>query len=446
MATTLQQLLDDLTDRITAPTPATTIEDVAGALSHLGRALAGLVHDGLTPGASQRQRTTADLGAACVTAGGLWPRAGGPLIDLAGAAADLVGRDRDIMGRSHRWAVTVELAAVADHCARLGHRMLPRAAVTELTAVRRLAAATERDAQAKPPTASGVVVLDRLVPPLDLPRAGVEVTPLDAAAALVAAVERAQRAESLSLRDFRAAVAAAEITSRYAAAVVAATAGEKAEPPLVAAVAWQLAGRISMACEDGHPGGPRDPRGVVSWARTLADALRADLGSHVDTTAFRDRDDFSHVLSRVRQVTNQMPVIADQLAAAVGRWSRTGQLFVDARELPPMDDMPEQRIHDVISGRYVEARGSDLDHLRHVVHQAGVLSTALAVALNRATPAGPTVQRHLTSAHASQLRAPGAAQELLSHANDVAQAVAHFRSPRVKINSPASGTGGTVPY
>ena len=446
MATTLQQLLDDLTDRTTAPTPATTIEDVTGALSHLGRALVGLVHDGLTPGASQRQRTTADLGAACVVAGRLWPRADGPLTDLAGAAADLVGRDRDIMGRSHRWAVTVELAEAADHCARLGNRLLPQAAVTELTAVRSLAAATERDAQAEPPTASGAVVLDRLVPPQVLPSAGVEVTALDSAAALIAAVDRAQEAESLSLRDFRAAVAAAEITSRYAAAVVAAAAGEEAEPPLVAAAAWQLAGRLSMAFVDGQAGGPSDRRSVVSWARALADALHADLGSHADIAAFRDREDLSPVLKRVEQVANQMPVIADQLATAVGRWSRTGQLFVHARDLRPVDDMPDQRVHDVISGRYVEARGSDLDHLRHVVRQAGALSTALAVALNRATPPGPTLQRHLTSAYASQLRAPGSAQQLLSHANDVAQAVAHFRSPRMKFNPSAPGTGGPVPY
>jgi hypothetical protein len=137
VATTLQQLLDALTDRATAPAASTTIEDVTGALVHLGRALTGLTDDGLTPADSPRQRTATALGAACVTAGGLWPRTGGPLTDLAGAAADLVGRDRPVLGRGHRWAVTVELAEVTDHCARLASRLLPQAAVAEMSAVRR---------------------------------------------------------------------------------------------------------------------------------------------------------------------------------------------------------------------------------------------------------------------------------------------------------------------
>ena len=128
MATTLQQLLDGLTERATEPQPSATIEDVTGAVAHLGRALTGLAHDGLTPGDSMRQRTVTELAAACAAAGGLWPHTGGPLTDLAGAAADLVGRDRAVMGRSHRWAVTVEVAEAADHCARLGRRVLPQAA------------------------------------------------------------------------------------------------------------------------------------------------------------------------------------------------------------------------------------------------------------------------------------------------------------------------------
>ena len=54
-------------------------------------------------------------------------------------------------------------------------------------------------------------------------------TVLDAAAGLLAALDRAQRADDLTLRDFRAAVAAAELTSRYAA-VVAGQTGRDAGP------------------------------------------------------------------------------------------------------------------------------------------------------------------------------------------------------------------------
>src|SRR4051794_15925679 len=143
VATTLQQLLDDLTDRAGARPVAATIEDVTGALPHLGRALTGLTDDGLTPTASTRQQTATELAGACATVGRLWPRTGGPLTDLAGAAADLIGRDREGMGRAHRWAVTVELAEVADRCAQLGRRLLPPPAAPELSLVHGLAAALE---------------------------------------------------------------------------------------------------------------------------------------------------------------------------------------------------------------------------------------------------------------------------------------------------------------
>ena len=87
MVTTLRQLLADLTDRAGARPAAASIEDVSGALAHLGRALSGLAEDGLTPGDSHRQRNATALAAACTTAGRLWPHGGGPLTDLAGAAA-----------------------------------------------------------------------------------------------------------------------------------------------------------------------------------------------------------------------------------------------------------------------------------------------------------------------------------------------------------------------
>ena len=74
--------------------------------------------------------------------------------------------------------------------------------------------------------------------------------------------------DGLSLRDFRAAVAAAEITSDYAASVVAAGSGDEGMRPLLTAVAWGIHGPDSMTFEDGHRARPTDPHGVVPWART----------------------------------------------------------------------------------------------------------------------------------------------------------------------------------
>jgi hypothetical protein len=429
VATTLQQLLDALTDRATAPAASAAIEDVTGALAHLGRALTGLTDDGLTPTDSSRQRTATELGAACATAGGLWPRTGGPLTDLAGAAADLVGRDRPVLGRAHRWAVTVELAEVADHSAGLASRLLPQAAVAEMAAVRRLAAAVERDALADPPTAVGVVVLDRLVPPPDPPHRDALPTAIEASAALVAALNRTQRVGDLTLRDFRAAVAAAEITSRCAATVTAAATGDDVGPLLVTGLAWQLAGRTSMAFHDGHRAGTADPRGVVAWAQALAGALRAEVAPRTDIAALRDRSDLPSMAHRVRQITAQLPALGHQLAAAVQGWSRTGRLVVSARDLPPVEDMPADRIDAVITGRHVMARGADLDQLRRVVNRAADLSTGLAGALHRAST-DPKEQRHQVDRHARGVQTRDMAERLLDRSQATEHAITAIRSPR----------------
>jgi hypothetical protein len=416
VVTTLRQMLDDLTDRAGARPAAATIEDVSGALANLGRALSGLAEDGLTPGDSHRQRNVTALAAACTTAGRLWPHSGGPLTDLAGAAADLTGRDRSVLGRSHRWAVTVEVAEVADHCARLGRRLLPEAAAPELDVVRQLAVTIERDAQADPPTAAGSVALERLVPVPGLSSGEAEMTVLDAAAGLLAALDRAQRADDLTLRDFRAAVAAAELSSRYAA-VAAGMTGRDAGPVLVAGLAWQLAGRASMVFHDGRRGAPGDDGGVVASSQALVGALRNEVGASADIGEQHGQKTPADVGATVQQVASYMPVVADRLTMAVERWSRTGQLFANARDLPRMEAMPQDRIEAVIAGRHVRASGADLDGLRQVVGRAADLSTGLTDAMHRGAGTGAVAQQHQTDRRARGAKVPGSAERLPSRAH-----------------------------
>ena len=425
MATTLQQLLDNLTERASARPGAAAIEDVTGALAHLGRALTGLADDGLTPGNSSRQRNATALAVACTTAGQLWPHSGGPLADLAGAAADLTGRDRDAMGRSHRWAVTTELAEAADTCSLLGRRLLPWAAAPELDVVRQSATAIEREAQTEPPTAAGSAVLDRLVPLPGPPSGQAEVTGLDAAAGLLAALDRARRADDLTLREFRAAVAAAELTSRYAA-IAAGRAGQDTGPLLVAGLAWHLAGRASMVFHDGRRGAPGDSGGVVMSAQALVRALRTKIDTHADTGGRRDQRTPADVVAAVRQIAGQMPVLADRLTVAIDRWSRTGRLYANARDLPPMEDMPENRVTAVIIGRPVQTHGADLDHLRQVVAQAADLSTGLADAPQLAARTGPPEQQAERPGRKTQV--PGVAGRLLHHAHAVDRDISVIRS------------------
>jgi hypothetical protein len=137
-------------------------------------------------------------------------------------------------------------------------------------------------------------------------------------------------------------------------------------------------------------------------------------------------------------VTNQLPVLADGLTAAVDRWSRIGHLYAAARDLPPMDNMPEGRIREVIAGRRVQASGADFDRLRRALTAATALSSSLADVVNRAvSPADPS-QRHLAGLYAQRARAPGSGERLLSHADTVAQAVTRSRFTP-SINSPAPG-------
>ncbi|WNV75272.1 hypothetical protein [Geodermatophilus sp. DSM 44513] len=256
-----------------------------------------------------------------------------------------------------------------------------------------------------------------------------DLTAADAAGALTAALDRAARTDELTLREFRAAVAAVEIGSRCAAAVSAATTGREPGPLLVTAAAWQLAGRISMTFDDGQPTRHTDPRGVIRSAQTFADSLRADIGSPADLAALLDRDDVPSLAGRVQQIATQLPVLADQLTAAVRHWARTGQLHANARHLPPMDEMPEQRIGDVIAGRRVQARGRDLDDLGDAVRRAGSLSVALVDALHCTDrPARPSSTPH-TSGHASPARPQGEPERLLGRAQRVAQALDSARQP-----------------
>lgn len=366
MATTAQQLLDDVTAYAAHSTagPTPTIEDAVGALAHAGRGLHRLAIDGLdTHVSSPRERMLDQLAAACDVTAGLWPPTGGPLTDLMGAAADIAGRARPLMGRAERWGLAVEFAATADHCAQLARRLVPRAAVAELGQVHQLAAAVERTAQANPPQPAGAT-LDRLVPVSHLPPGltGSQVA-AEASAALVTAIDCAGDRGGLTLRELRAVVAAAELSSRYLAAVAAALpGGDDGQPWRSAAVAWQVAGHAAAVFEDGHRINRPAHSDVVAWASRIPDALSHELGpaTGIDPPTLNGRPDLPRLLNDLQQVANQTPLIADQLTSVTRRWAAEGQLHAYATDLPHMDDMPEDRVRQVVAGHRVMAFGVDL--------------------------------------------------------------------------------------
>ena len=90
--------------------------------------------------------------------------------------------------------------------------------------------------------------------------------------------------------------------------------------------------------------------------------------------------------------------------------------------------MPADRVKAVITGRQVQARGADLDHLRRVVARAADLSTGLADALHRAAGTGPLAQRHQTHRRDRAAKLPGVAERLLNHAQAVDRDITAIRS------------------
>jgi hypothetical protein len=417
--TTLQQLLDALVARAAAVPAGTTIEDVTGALAHLGRALTRLAEDGLTPATGGRQQSVTALARACTTAGDLWPRADGRLTDLAGAAADVVGRERADLGRAQRWAVAVELCAAADHTARAGSALLPRIAVPQLLAVRRRAVDVERRAQADPPTLTAAVALDRVVAAAADPRTALGAGSADAAASLSAALARAVRREELTLRGFRAVTAVAELAGGSGVGLAAAGDRGGTDRLVAAPRAWAAVGRETMAFREVRSSGPAEASGVVGWAHRLGMLLQTTAaGSDPPGTV-------SPALFAIGQaVANQTPVLAEHLAEAVNQWSRSGSLWAHARALPRMEDMPEDRVRDVIAGRVVRAHGRDLVPLQEAIDRAWAASTALADRLNQVTP---PAHRHLAALYR---RTADRGERPRDHAERAAEALTLTRPPQ----------------
>ncbi len=437
MATSLHQLLEQISARTAEQTTGQipTMYDAAGALGHAGRALRHMTDFGLNARLDRpRERLIHQLSQACHAAERrLWPAPDGELTDLMGAAADIAGRTAEQLGRSERWAITVEFAAAADRCATMVQRLVPAAEIVELQLIREHAAAVERDVWANPPTQASTTALDRLLPVSQL-QPGMTGTQAaaEAAVALVVAIQRADQRGGLTLREVRAVTAGVELSTRYIAGVAAALPeADPAGPWRNAGGAWELVGRASTTFDDLH-WNPRAARSdVVAWAARIPQALEHSLGPLPGLAAdsLETHRDLPQVLTHVQQVANQTPIIATELASTVRGWARNEILYADARHLAQMENMPLDRIADVIAGRRVRALPTDLDIITSSIDRAGSLSTSLAAELTRAPAAGPTPQPHLIELYASRVAGPRAGEQLLAAAHKTEQALTATRTP-----------------
>jgi hypothetical protein len=437
VAATAALLLRSLRERATTASRTggkESLPDLTGAIGHLGRGLRRLVDDGITAIDSDRQDTVRLASVACADVGRLWPHPAGPLCDLGGVAADLIALDSRDIGRAQRWAVAVELAETADSCAASVGRVLPNADVEELHRLGQALVHLERQALVYPPTAADVVVLDRLVPTPMSDRTDAPMSSVEAAASLGNAVAEFAARQQLTLREFRAVVAAGEISARYA--TVLARSGELAVTAATP-TAWHLLGRLSLVFADGRGSSAAQGATVIPAAQALVQALRSDFGS-ISELHPSPPVDRQPLIGVVRDVVVQLPAVADRLKTSVDHWARTGSLIARAADLPPMPDMPPSRVADVISARRTRAHHDDFSVLRSALHRASELSGALAVALNSAADGRPPLQPRVVEAQRLQATAPGASSLLLAHAEAVMLSHAAF-APLATDRTPSPG-------
>lgn len=437
MATSLHQLFEEMAARTAEESimPSPTMNGAAGALGHAGRALRHMTDFGLNARLDRPQEwRVTQLSRACQAAERrLWPAPGGELTDLMGAAADVAGRTAATLGRAERWAMTVEFAAGAHRCAALVQRLVPAAQIPELQLIRDHAAAVERQSWANPPTRTAAAALDRLMPISQL-QPGMTGTQAaaEAAVALVAAIRRADQRGGLTLREVRAVTAGTELSTRYIAGVAAALPeADPAGPWKAAGGAWELVGRASSTFDDLHRSPPAARSDVIMWAARIPHALERSLGPlpGLDAESLDTRRDLPQVLSHVQQVANQPPIIATELASTVRRWARNEILYSQPRHVAQMEEMPLDRVAEVIAGRWVRAFPTDLDIIMSSMDRAGSLSTMLAAEFTRTHEVGAPTQPHLAGLYASRVAHPIAGEQLLRAAQLTEMALAATRTP-----------------
>jgi len=191
--------------------------------------------------------------------------------------------------------LSVEFAAAADGCAQLAQRLPGGDTIGQLDLVRRQAASIERAALANPPTQLARVNLDRLVPVSKLPAATVGSTAAaEAAAALVAAIYRADERGGITLRELRMVTAAAQISSEYIVAVATALpGGDQAQPWRAAGTAWHVARSATADFDDCRWTPPTEQSEVI-------DVEPNGLGARLTTAG---RYDHAHLRELMRQST-----------------------------------------------------------------------------------------------------------------------------------------------
>jgi hypothetical protein len=430
MATTLQDLLDDLIALADDPARRALPEHGLAVFAPAARALNRLLVDRLHNHVGQnRELAVGSVASACTRAAETWPDAEpSRLGDLMSATCDVVGLLRFELNQAGRWAAAVAISEAVEHCARLAQRHPPWAGVLQLRRVRNSAALVEQLAARHPPRAGDAAILNRPIPIVDPLHAGA--APRFAAEAAAAILDRllqpTHRAE-LTLRELLAISLAAETTTHYGAAVAASdTRAAGNEPWRQSPTAWRvLRHTLARSFDDGtvrQPSPSRRPAQLTSWALHMHEGFhRASRVPPSDVpSALRHP-----VGADLQAAVALLPLIAQAMHDHLHAWSRDGTLITRAG-LPRRDEHGQRRRVDDL----VRADRYDLFPIMTAASAAGLLSTALSAEIARHAGDRPEQPlSRLAAAHQARFGTSRDHDELRRRAEQTRRRATHLRAP-----------------
>jgi len=403
MATSLGQLLDALADtaQTTEPTAAARA-DAGTALGHLGRALAQLRYDGVSPAiGDRREQQVAALAAACTELGARAPATESSLARLAAAVADTFAVLHPQTTVATRWAAATAVAETVTPLAQVIAGGLPTGPAAQwLTEVERQSVRVQQTAALQPPSRADSAILDRpLVGPAVLTGSDPALVVPDAVAVLLRATSGA--AESPSVAEVLAYTLAAETLSDAAQRL-----DPVAEPGTgQAAPAWRAVRAALRPYDDGSRRPHHDAPPAVHAALRLHASLNrpgSDAGSQPEP-----------LRAAVAAAAQHLPTLATQLMyRTVRSWADTGALVAYARDVPPRDDRVAAYLRGYQLGGLVRVDAMDLQPVAGALHNARLLSLAVAARAAESGPRSTDFPRRALAAHQALLEQPQTAAAL----------------------------------
>ena len=371
MATSLGQLLDALADSARAVDDGPAVRaDAATALGHAGRALTHLRRDGVSPIAGdQREQRVAALAVACTELTARAPATEGHLSRIAAAAADTLAVLYPSTTVSSRWAAATALTEAVPPLADIVAPGLPAGPAAEwLTETQHRAILVVQTAALIPPSRADAVLLDHPVPgPTAESLVDAALVVSDTVGVLLGATARAT--ESPSVAEVLAYAIAAQTLSSAAGHFGPDGAPDAGQPR--APEAWRA---VRVALRPYDDGSRRHhehaPPGVAAAGRLHA-VLSGVGGDPATWTA--------SLRASVAAGAQHLPTLANQLLyRTVRHWADSGALIGYARDMPPQEERVAAFLRGYQPGGLVRAHADDLRPVVGALHNARLLSLAVA--------------------------------------------------------------------